>query len=274
MEAASNIALSNLEGDFVVVHDDDDSWHPEFLLNSTKFLQNPLNSRYAAVVTNCILIHECVENERVVEVSREKWSFWRPHINMAEVLNRNFSPPICLLIRKSVCDAIGPFNQSLPVLGDWDYNIRIMTLGDIGTIDQFLAHYHHRIQPDADLYGNSVRAGEDKHRLYDTLYRNSLVRSLIQREPGYIGLLHILLRQAADHQAELTQQMNRENGWAHDRHADLRYLAVDVRRDLERLERSVERIEALVTVALRPARAIWRRLLPVRRLVAKLRGRI
>src|ERR1700679_2068040 len=52
MEAASNSALKQSEGEFLIVHDDDDSWHPEFLEKTVGFLNDPQNSAFAAVVTS------------------------------------------------------------------------------------------------------------------------------------------------------------------------------------------------------------------------------
>lgn len=110
------------------------------------------------------------------------------------------------------------------MLGDWDYTLRILMVGDIATINEPLAYYHHRFKTDADFYGNSVHAGLDQHQLYDVLYRNSLVRPLLQKEPGHIGLLHVLLRQADDRQAQLSQLFNRNADWSHNRHVDLQQM--------------------------------------------------
>ena len=35
LEAASNIGLKSSDSEYVVVHDDDDTWHPEFLEKTT-----------------------------------------------------------------------------------------------------------------------------------------------------------------------------------------------------------------------------------------------
>ncbi|MBE9593899.1 MAG: glycosyltransferase family 2 protein, partial [Proteobacteria bacterium] len=38
MEAASNIGLKSSESEYVVIHDDDDTWHPEFLKKTVSYL--------------------------------------------------------------------------------------------------------------------------------------------------------------------------------------------------------------------------------------------
>ncbi|NVN05668.1 glycosyltransferase family 2 protein [Asaia spathodeae] len=190
MEAASNCALSLVGESFIVVHDDDDAWHPDFLAETVAYLHK--NREFAAVVTNCVVIHEIVEDNRAVELFREKWSQWKPFVDACDLLSRNISPPISMLIRSSVAQIVGKFNDSLPVLGDWDYNIRVFLTGDIGTIDKELSYYYQRPKEDS-IYSNSVRAGVDKHNLYQTLYRNSLVRRHLTDDPSALGGIHLLL---------------------------------------------------------------------------------
>src|SRR5699024_9188192 len=38
MEAASNAGLKGAEGEYVIIHDDDDSWKPDFLATTVAFL--------------------------------------------------------------------------------------------------------------------------------------------------------------------------------------------------------------------------------------------
>lgn len=270
MEAASNAALARAEGDFIVVHDDDDSWHPEFLATTVAFLNLPDHRTFAAVLTNCTVVHERIEGDTVLEDRREAWSFFRRHIDAVNLLSRNCAPPISILIRKSVADAVGSFNAAMPVLGDWDYALRILLVGDIATIDQPLAYYHHRRPAEASNYGNSVGANADRHIMYDTLYRNSLVRALLQRDPAYLGLIHVLMRHAEEQQRRPVDLLEREMGWARDRHADLHVLLLDIIAKLNEIWEILDR----VNMVLWPARAVWRRALPVRRLIARLRGRI
>lgn len=194
MEAASNEGLRFVTADkcgFVVIHDDDDSWHPDFLKETVAFLKKTENRGYAAVATMKTLIYERIHNQLVFEENRAE-GFVPSRIDMASLLERNFMPPICLLIRMSVVDTIGTFNEKLPVLGDWDYNIRILMIGDIGVIARKLAFYHHR-NSSADVYGNSVIQGVNKHDTYTNLYSNSMLRHLLQINPGYAGLIHVMM---------------------------------------------------------------------------------
>lgn len=44
MEAASNCAFHLANEEFMVIHDDDDSWHPDFLLETVAFLKKNQNA--------------------------------------------------------------------------------------------------------------------------------------------------------------------------------------------------------------------------------------
>lgn len=194
MEAASNSALQQAEGDFVIIHDDDDTWHPAFLQKTTTFLNAPDNHCYAGVITNCEVIREHLETDRIIEKCREKWGYFRKNISFPELLFNNNAPPISFLIRKIVVDAAGPFNPDLPVLGDWDYVLRVMQIGDIGTIDEVIAYYHHRINKNNDaMYNNTVTDGVERHRKYNVLYTNALIRAFLKSDSSAIGLLRLIM---------------------------------------------------------------------------------
>lgn len=268
MEAASNAALAVAEGDFIVVHDDDDSWKPPFLATAVEFLNRADSSRYAAVVANCTVVRERIDGNSVIEEGREAWGFWRDHVDLATMLSRNAFPPIGLLIRKSVVDAVGPYNPALPVLGDWDYNLRILMVGDIATIPEPLVYYHQRRAQDS--YGNSVVSGASQHERYDVLYRNSMVRELLAKEPRYLGLIHVLMRHAEEEKARLLSRIEQMQCAMH---SDREMLSAHLSR-IEQMQNAHLPTLARLNTALRPLRAIWRRGYPVRRVVAKLRRRI
>lgn len=272
MEAASNAGLRVAQGDFVIIHDDDDSWQPKFLARTVAYLQKPEHARFAAVATNCTVIYERINGSEVIETSREPSRLFKDRVDMLDLLKLNNIPPICTLIRKPLVDLIGPYNDQLPVLGDWDYNLRILTIGDIGTIDEPLANYHHRVpEGGSSNYSNSVIGGKSKHLDYQVLYRNSMVRKLMQRDPAYAGLFHVMLWRFADTEERLGR-IEQKLDWA--------------RWDINRrtpppgstdgatvFDEQFMRVISNIDTALRPVRWLWRRLYPLRRIIAKLRQR-
>jgi glycosyltransferase involved in cell wall biosynthesis len=52
MEAASNAGIAACDSDYIVIHDDDDSWCPDFLERTVAFLDGPEGARYGGVATH------------------------------------------------------------------------------------------------------------------------------------------------------------------------------------------------------------------------------
>jgi hypothetical protein len=80
------------------------------------------------------------------------------------MIGGNTFPPIAAVFRRSVLKTAGNFDSSLPVLGDWEFNLRAVAAGGFVFIPERLAHYHTRT-PDSDaVTGNSITVGEELHR--------------------------------------------------------------------------------------------------------------
>ncbi len=279
MEAASNKAVSIAKEDYLVVHDDDDSWHPDFLKETVSFLEKSENRRYGAVLTNCIVIREVVEGDVVRETAREKWGYFKPFVDGRNLLRENSTPPICVLVRAAVVRKIGLFNADLPVLGDWDYFLRIFQETDIGTIGRELAYYHHRPKSSAQ-YGNSVVDGFDKHQRYQVLYRNAVIRKAMQSDPGTMGLLHTLLSAQDVAHREMMDKLNWIDRRISEVEGGLHHRLSQVEGSLHhRLSEVDDRVSFISMVSswqwkiLRPFYWVWRKAYPLRRIVAKARGR-
>jgi glycosyltransferase involved in cell wall biosynthesis len=176
MEAASNIGIRASESEFFVIHDDDDSWHPDFLLRTVAFLDSRSGTKYGAVVTHSTYVSEEIVGDRVVEWGRWPYQDWVQHIQLSELIVENFFPPIALLCRRNVAEAINLFDEQLPVLGDWDFAIRFLLRADIGVIPDPLAYYHHRDRGVSGAYSNSVVGGIAKHVEYNAIVRNKFMR--------------------------------------------------------------------------------------------------
>jgi glycosyltransferase involved in cell wall biosynthesis len=194
MEGASNIALTQIYQDqktgFVCVHDDDDSWHPMFLSECVGYLED--NPDEAAVCSRVKVVHERVYKDLIFTDRTEDWAYLNgEHVRLTDLAKSNPVPPISMLVRMSVMYKLGKFNSQLPVLGDWEFTMRLAELGDIGILPNRLANYHHRIDADGAA-ANSVHGGADKHARYNTLLVNSLVRQFVRAQPGNLGLIHML----------------------------------------------------------------------------------
>lgn len=197
MEAASNSGIHSVESAFVVIHDDDDTWAPTFLQETVSFMESERGKAFGGVITESVHIEERIVNETIQFILKKKWepllSFYpRGAVHLADVSVINQFPPIAFLFRRSVGEKLGFYDESLPVLGDWDFNLRFLRQSDISVMSQPLAYYHHRpsITAANAHYGNSVHAGFDRHSTYEAIIRNKHIRlGLEGNDPVFANLL-------------------------------------------------------------------------------------
>ena len=178
MEAASNAGIRSVDSDYVVIHDDDDSWTPEFLEKTVAYLEGPMGARYGGVITKSVYVSEEILDDEVVIHERRPYQDWVRNVEFAEMACGNFFPPIAFLFRRSVYDTVGGYNESLPVLGDWFFNLEFLLEADIGMLHEPLALYHHRdrVSGRTGLYSNSVIGGHSKHVEFAAVVRNEFLR--------------------------------------------------------------------------------------------------
>lgn len=176
MEAASNRGIAAVDSRFVLIHDDDDSLHPEFLATTAALLEQPPFDTVRAVATHALRVDEVMRGDRAEAVGSSLFRDLGPLLSLVDVANTNPCPPISFLFRRDSWEEIGRFDESLPVLGDWDFLLRLVGRYDVCVVQRPLANYHIRPALAGGDYSNTVTAGLDRHRLYDTRVRNRYAR--------------------------------------------------------------------------------------------------
>jgi len=189
MEAASNIAIAAADSDYIIIHDDDDSWEPAFLEKTVAFLEGPKGKTYGGVITQSTYVSEEVTPEGIKIHDTSRYQGWVENVHIMEMAIGNFFPPIAFLFRRDIYDKIGKYNEDYPVLGDWDFNLRFLLESDIGMVHEPLANYHHRDRGDTSLFGNSVIAGRDKHLEYSAVVRNRFARNLLHSDHPAVAVM-------------------------------------------------------------------------------------
>ena len=190
MEAASNIGLRRSQSRYVVIHDDDDSWDPDFLSATIDALQQTKVPNARGIVVHCLRVRERIDGDTVTELGRDPFNTWMESISIVRLAHSNTFPPIAFLFERSTLDEIGYFDEELPVLGDWDFHLRFAVRWEIAVLGKVLAFYHHRVSSDDGIYGNTVTAFEDKHRLFRTLLMNRILRRDIAA--GRLGVADLI----------------------------------------------------------------------------------
>ena len=204
MEAATNTGLRSSDSRFVAVLDDDDTWHPRFLELTVAAMER---TGSMGVVTDTEAVYEDIDYG---DIRLLDWFLFDPMADVApfgaagggrrplpptslfRLLSGNQFPPCSFVYRREALGEVGYYDESLPVLGDWDFNIRFLLRHDIHYIDEPLAHYHHR-KGQSDELGNSAGHGGDLHERVREQLLNRYLRQDIERHSVGIGVLANLL---------------------------------------------------------------------------------
>jgi GT2 family glycosyltransferase len=171
MEAATNSGLAATDSEFCALLDDDDTWAPDFLEAMLKSCARATNG----VVCQTTLVLEHFEGDRLVEDARRPFNPDLSVLSLPRLAVRNRFTSNAFLFRRSLAEAVGGFDETLPVLGDWDFNLRCLLHGALPVLPRELARYHQR-PAERGVSGNSVFARSDEHARARAQLVNKLLR--------------------------------------------------------------------------------------------------
>ena len=229
MEAASNAGLAATTSEYVAIHDDDDLWAPEFLERTVAALEE---SGALMCTTRVVERYERENADGEFEVYEERiFHDGLPGMGLQFLFRTNRAVPIGILYRRCLHELVGFYDESLPVVGDWEFNMRAASVADILLVDEPLAYWS--LRPDAEgAEANSVKRQAD-HARFDSLVRARAIREDLQAgaRPG-----------AYLYQAHLAADLERRVIDGH----DLTRESLDILRSIEsRLERIEARQQAI-----------------------------
>ncbi len=164
MQAASNTAIRETQSTYIAIHDDDDTWHPDFLAETTAFLDaaGP-DSPYQGVISKTLRILERENPDgSFTELERQPYVPLR-EISLFRIGYENPFAPIAFLYRRAVHDRIGLFDPRWDIAADLDFNFRFLQRHEIGVIDKPLAYYHWRDESASGVNANTVTHQKERH---------------------------------------------------------------------------------------------------------------
>lgn len=191
MEAASNAGLAATDSEFVAIHDDDDLWAPEFLERTVGALRA---SDALICSTRVVERYERETPEGEFEVYEERiFHDGLPGFGLQFLYRTNRTVPIGILYRRRLHELVGFYDESLPVVGDWEFNLRVAAVTEVLLVDEPLAYWS--LRPEADgAEANSVQR-QAEHARFDASVRARAIRDDLQSggRPGpYLYQAHLM----------------------------------------------------------------------------------
>lgn len=204
--AAANAAIRRAQEPYVVLHDDDDFWHPEFLERTATFLDN--HPSLAGVMVPTEIVYEEPDGDGWAESGRVPFWPGLQAITFTSLLEVNRAVPISFLYRLSVHDAVGLYSEWLSTVEDWEFYLRLTAQFPVGFLaGEPLAFWTQRPAAHGSA-GNSMFELGAQHLLDDSAVRDAALRSWV-RDNGPGLPLFLALQEKRLH-ASLAQHFERE----------------------------------------------------------------
>lgn len=177
-----NESINRVNSQYIAIHDDDDTWHEKFLEQTVKALDNG----HMGVVARTDKVTETVRGGEIIELKKERYLQDVSALSIYRQCIDNQMTPIAFLYKRVAYEELGGYDDSLPVIGDWEFALRFLLKYDVCYLDPgfSLAYYHHRPAKEAE---NSF--SKHSHRYYFNKVANRYLREEISRGhfgPGYI----------------------------------------------------------------------------------------
>ncbi|NHO32011.1 glycosyltransferase [Acetobacter fallax] len=286
---AAGRALGFVQEEFIVLHDDNETWDVNFLCDTINFLTDKDGIGFCGVVTDFFQVSEICEGLDVRQIERSSVRHDPGALDYISLIGGNSFPAVCFLFRRSALRSANFPEGFFPDAGDRNFICGLMAAGDIGVISQLLATHHIVTEGNISVEKQSIR---DKEKFRKTLLRNGMLRESLNKDPGLRSALQIIL--------DPVENMNREvEALRH--HFDTRFREAKEQKDdgamsglqvqIQDLAHQQQHMLHLMQVALRdidqirivstwqkrflmPVYWVWRAAVPVRRGIARLRGRV
>lgn len=205
METASNVGVAAAAGEFIAIHDDDDTWHEEFLTRTVAHLVSAPSSLAVTVPTE--IVQEREQGDEFVETAR--WPFVPAHdmVSLTDLLVSNRVVPISMLVRAEAVRTLGGFDESLDVVGDWEFNLRLAAMGNIDYLaGASLAQWRQRPEGTGAL-ANSVFAARAEHIRFDRVVRDRALRA--EAETAGLGTPLFMAKLVDDAERRIMDRLDR-----------------------------------------------------------------
>lgn len=195
IEIATNAGVDAAKTKYVAVLDDDDTWHPELVARVLRHFEE--TDAKGIVVRTDKVVEQLQDDGSIKHIKTSEWMPEMRAVNLYRQFVDNQMTPVSFIFAKSAYEEIDGYDESLEVMGDWDFGIRFLKKYDVDFLNPgfALANYHHRkFKPGAQ--GNTSFSGNDKKVYYANYLMNKFLREDL--ESGKIGVGYIMSKTKYD----------------------------------------------------------------------------
>lgn len=208
LSAALNGAIEAVNSEYIAVHDDDDSWHKDFLKLTTAYLDE---KNADGVITVVDIIEEKIEGDKVIKIKQGRGlEPVRGVVSIYEQCLANYATPITFVYRRSSAEKVGYYSEDFEVAEDWDFTLRFLMKYDIHSLitDEALAYYHHRSGSTGAQLNSIFVDGGTKFDLHINKIANHHLRKEIKSGSLGLGFMISSIRHDRDYTRKLSDELN------------------------------------------------------------------
>ena len=188
--ASSNMGIRASQSRYLTILDEADSWSPYFLetlITELERRQNRFRS-VRGIICHSMVVCERIEEGRIHFDSKHPFNDWMQSsfVDLDRLAQSNSFTPDAFVFEREAALEIGLFDEGLPVLGDWDFNLRFCMRYDIAVNSEMLA-FHHQWRVAQSDEGRDVLTMGGAYQESRQLLKNRLLRKDLSN--GGLGLL-------------------------------------------------------------------------------------
>jgi glycosyltransferase involved in cell wall biosynthesis len=180
---ALNAGIRAANGDWFAILDDDDTWEPEFVDEMMGVIER--RAWVAAACQTLVILEEVDVKGRIRQLDKGILNPDFVAVDLAMLAAWNQFTINALVFSRTAWTEIGAFRDDLPVLEDWEFNVRLARSYEIGVVAKPLAHYRKR----PASHGSLANTLEHDHRTVHHRIINEWLREDLRLGRSGIGQL-------------------------------------------------------------------------------------
>jgi glycosyltransferase involved in cell wall biosynthesis len=185
-----NYGLAHSESELVTVLDDDDTWESGFLETMIGALDRvPSPATVGGIVCRSKCIDESSVEEGLLPQREYPLNGDLENVTLARLAIVNAWCIHAFIYRRAALAKTGLYAEDLPVLEDWEFNLRFALHWDIAVLPQMLTNYHLRPSVKSGAESNTQHSELDRHKFYESKIINDALRRDLEAGRTGLGML-------------------------------------------------------------------------------------